>query len=210
MRKTRNILMGILFLTVGCMVAGTASAEYWRVGQKYNDTTTDFFCPASDSFEYLGESNNATVYVEFKNWSTDSLNQYFVFPFPAEERMIESAKYRVHDRSGTWINAGPITAELTLEIFNPANHTGSCALPATPDKTASIAATVWSSTVANTWYSFTLSSTPSDLAVDTDELLVVHVQYNKFTSGASEGLSDYFWISFEITLSNGPTVVIGP
>jgi hypothetical protein len=99
---------------------------------------------------------------------------YYIFPAPATQKTIQSAKFYILDRTGAYA-AG--NATLTLQIFNFAGAV---------QRTASAASVDLQTTATGTWTPMTLSSTAADLQISPGEFLAFHFNL----SGASAGNLD--------------------
>jgi len=112
---------------------------------------------------------------------------YYIFPAPATQATIQSAKFYILRRTGSY---GTGNATLTLEVYN---YAGSL-------KHAVSAAGVDMETVATgTWTPLTLSGTTTDLEISPGEFLAFHFNL-------SEGPTDSLDVRsmFEVEVSLAP------
>ncbi len=96
---------------------------------------------------------------------------YYVFPAPATQKTVQSARLYILDRTGTY-SAG--TAALTLEVFDFAG---------TSQRTVSAASLDLQAAASGAWTVITLSGTTGDLQINPGEFLAFHLNLSGGAAG---------------------------
>jgi len=105
--------------------------------------------------------------------SAQGTDIYYIFPAPASQKTVQSARFYILDRTGSYGG----TATLTLEILDYAGALQHSVSAAGVDMEAA---------APGTWTDLTLSGTPADLEILPGEFLAFHFQL----SGSSGGSLD--------------------
>jgi len=137
------------------------TGELWKLG----------FTVESGSLTYnslIGRMASETAAFRSNQGTADV---YYIFPAPATQKTIQSAKFYILDRTGAYA-AG--NATLTLQIFDFAG---------TLQRTASATSIDLQTTATGAWTTMTLSSTAADLQISPGEFLAFHFNL----SGGSAG-----------------------
>jgi hypothetical protein len=146
------------------------TAEYWKMGVTLENTRVY----SAVAGRLLTES------ASFRSAKASDI--YFVFPAAADERTIQSVRYLLLGRSGSYGAA----SSLTLEIFD---------LEGNLLRTASAAPLNLTTPSLNTWGSLALSANAANLTLQPGEFLAFHCN---FSGGAGGDLAIYPVFEIEV------------
>lgn len=146
------------------------TAEYWKMGVTLENTRVY----SAVAGRLLTES------ASFRSAKAGDI--YFVFPAAADERTIQSVRYLLLGRSGSY---GAVST-LTLEIFD---------LDGNLLRTASAAPLNLTTPSLNTWGSLVLSANAANLTLHPGEFLAFHCN---FSGGAGGDLAIYPVFEIEV------------
>jgi len=159
------IVVIAIFVVVMCIclpedsgsTSGSDGVEIWRTG---NAATNLNYSEMMHMSQHQGLIFQSQIFTSY----------YFVYPAPATQKTIKSAKIHLLDRTGSYTGQ----AELTLGIYD---YLG------TLQHTVSTSPTDLQTALLNTWSSITISSAAADLVIAPGELLVFNISLSGGTGG---------------------------
>jgi hypothetical protein len=168
------------------MLANTpATTETWRLG-----VTSE-----GDAAQSALIGRSASVVASFRS-NRDVQDIYFLLPASGREQIIQSAAYRIIQRTGSYTS----TAQLTLEVYDAAG---------TLLRTASAAPIDLQTATTGSWADLPLSATSAQLIIAPREYLIARFSLG----GGSAGDLD-IRPEFEIVVTHGtvtaPTATVTP
>jgi hypothetical protein len=182
--STSILLCMALLIQIGqaATLANTpATTETWRLG-----VTSEGNAAQST---LIGRA--ASVIASFRS-NRDVQNIYFLLPASGREQKIQSATYRIIQRTGSYTS----TAQLTLEVYDAAG---------TLLRTASAAPIDLQTATTGSWVDLPLSTTPAQLTIAPNEYLIARFSLG----GGSAGDLD-IRPEFEIVVMHGTVTAPTP
>jgi len=137
--------------TEGDIDAAVVTGELWKLG----------FTVENNPLSYTSLIGRVAGEVATFRSNRSTTDIYYIFPAPATSKTIQSAKFYILDRTGTY----PANATLTLQTFNFAGAL---------QRTVSAASVDLQTSATGTWNSLPLSGTAANLQISPGEFLAFH------------------------------------